>query len=200
MNFDSRPVARRAKNAHAMQPWFNVRKAAQITAYFALKQGGAINVLKLTKLIYLADRHFMAKYDAPLLDDELVSMDHGPVNSMTYGCINGNQADRSDWNEFVADRAGYSVGVAPGITVERLDELSRADLQVLEETWRSFGHMTKYQIRDYTHRNCPEWEDPLGSSNPIPYERVFKFLGKADAAELAEAVRRDRAVSRALAV
>jgi uncharacterized phage-associated protein len=182
-----------------MQPWFNIRKAAQVSAYFALKEGGAINVLKLTKLVYLADRAFMQKYDAPLLDDELVSMDHGPVNSITYDCINGNQADRSDWNEFVADRAGYAIGIAPGITVERLDELSRADLQVLDETWRTFGHMTQFQVRDYTHKHCPEWEDPRGSSHPIPYERVFKFLGKTDAAELAEAVRQERAVSRALA-
>jgi uncharacterized phage-associated protein len=185
-----------------MQPWFNIRKAAQVSAYFALKQGGAINVLKLTKLIYLADRLFMERYDAPLLDDELVSMDHGPVNSMTYDCINGNQADRSDWNEFVADRSpfAYSIGVAPGVTVERLDELSRADRQVLDETWRSFGRMTQWEIRDYTHKNCPEWENPQGSSHPIPYERVFKFLGKEDhAAELAEAVRQDRVVTRALA-
>jgi hypothetical protein len=116
-------------------------------------------------------------------------MDHGPVNSLTYDCINGNQADRSDWSEFVTDRAGYSIGVANGITVDRLDELSRADRQVLDETWRDLG----------THKNCPEWEDPQGSSAPIPYERVFKFLGKADATELAEAVRQDRAVSRALA-
>jgi uncharacterized phage-associated protein len=182
-----------------MQSWFNIRKAAQVSAYFALKQGGGINVLKLTKLVYLADRLFMERYDAPLLDDELVSMDHGPVNSMTYDCINGNQADRSDWNEFVTDRERYAIGVAPGITFERLDELSRADRQVLDETWRSFGHMTQWEIRDYTHKNCPEWEDPLGSSYPIPYERVFKFLGKDDAAELAEAVRQDRMVNRALA-
>lgn len=182
-----------------MQSWFNIRKAAQVSAYFALREGGAINVLKLTKLVYLADRRFMQLYDAPLLDDELVSMDHGPVNSITYDCINGNQADRVEWSGFVADRAGYAIGVAQGVTAERLDELSQADLQVLDETWRRYGQMNQYQVRDYTHRNCPEWEDPRGSSYPIPYERVFKFLGKADAAELAEAVRQEREVSRALA-
>ena len=177
-----------------------MRKAAQVAAFFALKQGGEINVLKLTKLIYLADRRFMQKFDAPLLGDELVSMDHGPVNSMTYDCINGSQADRADWNQFITDRLAYSIGVAsPAVTIARLDELSRADTEVLEETWASFGHMTKYEIRDYTHRNCPEWEDPHGSSTPIPYERVFKYLAKSDAAELAENVQQERALSRALA-
>lgn len=182
----------RVKYTCPMQPWFNIRKAAQIGAYLAVKEGGAINVLKLTKLIYLADRAFMLRYDAPLLDDELVSMDHGPVNSMTYDCINGNQADRREWSEFVADREGYAIGVAQGVTVDRLDELSRADRQMLDETWHRYGHMDQWELRDHTHKKCPEWEDPLGSSYPIPYERVFKFLGKADAAELAEAVRSRR--------
>ncbi len=32
-------------------PWFNVRKAAQIAAFFAGKEGKRIQVLKLAKLI-----------------------------------------------------------------------------------------------------------------------------------------------------
>ena len=31
--------------------WFEPRKAAQVTAFFALKAGGKINILKATKLI-----------------------------------------------------------------------------------------------------------------------------------------------------
>jgi hypothetical protein len=48
-------------------------------------------------------------------------------------------------------------------------------------------------------RHCPEWEDPQGSSTPIPYERVFKFLGKAQAGELAEHVEALRGMSEAVA-
>jgi Protein of unknown function (DUF4065) len=62
--------------------WFNVKKAAQVAAFFALKQGGQIHVLKLTKLVYLSDREFMDRYDIPITGDKLVSMDHGPVNSV----------------------------------------------------------------------------------------------------------------------
>jgi hypothetical protein len=45
--------------------------------------------------------------------------------------------------------------------------------------------MSQFEIRDFTHQNCPEWEDPQGSSEPIPVERIFKFLGKKDSAQLA---------------
>lgn len=33
---------------------FNVEKAAQITAYFALRAGGSIDELKVLKLVYIA--------------------------------------------------------------------------------------------------------------------------------------------------
>jgi len=176
--------------------WFNVRKAAQIVAFFALREGGDINVLKLTKLVYLADRRHMELYDYPILDDELVSMPHGPVNSMTFNFINGCNDD-AGWNEFISDRVAYKVGVTSTISLEQLDELSEAELDTLEQIWQQFGAMEPFQIRDWTHENCPEWEDPHGSSYPIPYERVFKYLGKKHAEELENEIKENRNLSTA---
>jgi uncharacterized phage-associated protein len=70
---------------------FNRRKAAQVAAFFARAEGGRINVLKLVKLIYLADREFVLRHGEPMLDDRWVSMPHGPVNSGTYDMIQGMQ-------------------------------------------------------------------------------------------------------------
>lgn len=175
-----------------MAPWFNVRKAAQVAAFFALREGGEINVLKLTKLVYLSDRAFMKKYDAPILCDRLVSMDHGPVNSLTLNYINGT-AESDDWNEFISDRAGHMVALGKANTqVDDLDELSDAEVEVLESVWEFFGHYDRFALRDYTHTHCPEWEDPHGSSNPIRYAQVFKFLGKANGADLEDRVAEER--------
>ena len=177
-----------------MRPWYNVRKAAQVTAFFAHKEGGEINVLKAAKLLYLADRNHMKKYDFPILNDEFVSMAHGPVTSSTLDCINGlGPDDCGDWNEYITDRHGHLIALAsPSIDISALDELSKAELQTLQETWDEFGKMQKYEIRDWTHNHCREWEDPKGSSNPIPYERVFKFLGKENASALEEAIMQSR--------
>ncbi len=41
-----------------------------------------------------------------------------------------------------------------------------------------FRHMKRYQIVDYTHEHCKEWQDPNGSSYPINPESVFRALGK----------------------
>lgn len=175
-----------------MPAWFNTRKAAQVVAFFAREQGGTINVLKLAKLVYIADRKHMEAHDFPISGDELVSMPHGPVNSMTYEYINGQAYSRDDWEVFVTDRANHEVGLARPISDEDLDELSRSELRTLREVWTEFGAMTKWQIRDWTHKHCKEWEDPHGSSNAIPYERVFKYLGKDNADELGAKVIEDR--------
>lgn len=173
---------------------YNVRKAAQVVAFFAIQQGGSINILKLAKLVYLADRGFLEKYDSPILYDRLVSMPHGPANSVTLNFINGLFEETAKWDEFVSDREKHNVGVATrDLKVEDLDELSRAERAVLEDVWNRFGHMTQYQLRDFTHRNCPEWEDPKGSSSEIPYERVLKYLRKDPS--IADAIDADRVLA-----
>ncbi|TPI15761.1 DUF4065 domain-containing protein [Mesorhizobium sp. B4-1-3] len=176
-----------------MQPWYNSRKAAQIAAFFAIREGGRIPVLKAVKLIYLSERRFMSDFDSSMLRDQLVSMEHGPVNSITLNQINGLTDDQASWKEFVTDREDHCFSVrSSDLSIAHLDELSRAELRTLENTWAEFGHMDQWQIRDYTHDNCPEWEDPDFSSQPIPYSRVFKFLGKPDPEELEKKVIRER--------
>lgn len=178
---------------------YKTRKAAQVAAFFALKQGGSINVLKLAKLLYIGDREHLSRYDLPILFDSFVSMDHGPVTSMTLDYVNGYQEDRANWDAFVSDRAGYDVGAASEkMTIDDLDELSDAEIDTLEYVWTKFGGMSKYGVRDWTHDNCGEWEDPKGSSAPIPYERVLKFLGKDHSTEIAQEIETARGLDRAL--
>jgi len=174
-------------------PGFDVSKAAQAVAFFALKAGGSINVLKLSKLMYLAEREFMARYDEPMFYDKLVSMPDGPVASITLNLVNGNIEDER-WSSFVAKREGYDVSVAQGIDAGALKHLSKADIRVLNDLWERFGGFDKYKLRDWTHvrENIPEWVDPLGSSYPIHHEDVFRYLRKDNSLGLAKDVKEYR--------
>lgn len=166
---------------------YKERKAAQVAAYFALKEQGSINILKLAKLLYLAERESMSRFDEPMFFDRLVSMDHGPVTSIALNQVNG-LSQTTDWDAYIAGRTGYNINVVEGLAEQSLDELSKADVKILDYLWSKFGGMSQYQLRDWTHTNCPEWENPHGSSKPIPHDRVFKFLGKEQADLLSEAV------------
>lgn len=180
---------------------YNTRKAAQVAAFFAMSEGGSVNVLKLAKLLYLADREHLNRFDTPILFDQFVSMDHGPVTSTTLDYVSGYQEDRANWNSFITGRLGYSVGVAScKLSFEDLDELSDAEVETLEAVWGQFGHMSGYALRDWTHEHCGEWEDPNGSSTPIPYERVLKFLNKEHHAIIAQEIESLRSLSKSLSL
>lgn len=175
--------------------WYNPRKVAQILAFFANKEGGDLAVLKAVKLAYLADRKHMEDYAHPLFQDKIVSMKHGPVHSITYNFINGTQEEEEGWNgwkDFIRRSDNLHLAATDQFTRDDLDELSDAEIDTMEATWEKFGHMTRWQIRDWTHKHCPEWEDPGYSSTPIPRERILEHLGYKNANEIAEDIRDER--------
>ncbi len=139
----------------------------------------------------------MAAYEEPMLMDRFVSMPQGPVSSTTYECV---CTGADGWDAFVSDRAGHCVELAKAdISVEDLDELSESDVETLELTWNEFGRMNQWELVKYTHDNCPEWEDPEGSSVTIPYSRIFKFLSKENPVGLEKKILERRYSERELA-
>lgn len=169
---------------------FNERKTAQMAAFFLHQGGGKLDVLKLMKLLYLADRTAMDWYETPISGDRMVSMPKGPVLSTTLDLMNGGRSSVPDgWTYWVADREAYQVALQADRSVSQqphLGALSEAEIEVLGEVWKQFGHMGKYELVDFTHDRCDEWKDPCGSSRPIAYADVFKALGR-DGEEAREA-------------
>ena len=101
-------------------------------------------------------------------------------------------AESKHWPNFVKDGGNYQINLSEGVEEATLDELSKADLSILENLWKRFAEFSGYQLRDWTHQNCPEWEDPKGSSKSISHSQVFKFLKKEDAVGLDEDVQEYR--------
>lgn len=174
---------------------FSSDKAGQIAAVFAAEAGGRINVLKLVKLIYLADRHSMELYSHPITYDNWVSMDHGPVPSTTLNLINGHVQDVGDtWGRWIADRENHTASLAPDaltnngeLNRDSLDQLSDADIAVIRQVWADLGHMDQWALVKFTHEHCPEWQDPQGSSSPISEWRLLRELGRTEEEAIEEA-------------
>ncbi|RMX08521.1 DUF4065 domain-containing protein [Corticibacter populi] len=165
---------------------FNEKRTAQAAAFLLHRAGGRLPLLKLMKLMYLAERESLKEYGEPITGDKLVAMPHGPVLSITYNLMNGAlDSQQGGWESWMEDRAGHDVALRDESRIrspeQDLLELSQSDLDVLQGVWEKFGHMSKWDIRDYTHHGgCPEWEDPNGSSRPIPMTTLFKALGYSE--------------------
>lgn len=164
-----------------MPPMFNEERAAQAAAFFLYRAGGRLPLIKLMKLLYLAEREAVRQFGEPIIGDKLVSMPHGPVLSITLELMNGASNYPVGWNRWITDREGHDLALADAGMIrspeEDLLDLSLDDLEVLKTIWDKFGHWDKWKLRDYTHTGgCPEWQDPQGSSHPIPMERLLQVL------------------------
>lgn len=182
---------------------FTARKIAQMSAFFAAKHGDTINILKLIKLLYLADRESMIRYGMPISFDYAYSMDNGPMLSGALDFVNGFVEDRSataKWEEWINNRDNHQVSLNRKFGRDDLDELSEADLDVLETIWKQFGHLDQWQLVKYTHENCAEWEDSGGGAIPINEADIFLSAGSSpqEAAGLSEEIKAQRKLDRIL--
>lgn len=159
---------------------FNEKKAAQAAAFFLFQARQPMSVLKLMKLLYLAERRSFELHGSPMIGDRLVSMPHGPVLSVTYNHMSGElESTEGGWDSWIADREGHDLDLrnrAALKSAEELLELSDADIDVLDAVWKQFGRMTGWELRNWTHNNCSEWKDPEGSMIPMKLEELFTAL------------------------
>ena len=165
---------------------FRSRKAAQMCAYFATQSDGTIEKLKLIKMIYLAERKYLFEHHHPMLFDELYSLPHGPICSSTLNGIDGVLSD-TVWDDYVA-RNGNIVVAVKAVVRDDLDEISDAEMAVIEEIWKEFSDMTASQIRNYTHNNCLEYTETEKARIPISYRQIFEAFGEPDAAGISQSI------------
>lgn len=160
---------------------YDPEKAAQTIAYFAMREGGLINVLKVIKLVYLADRESVRRRGHPIQSEPRFSLPHGPVNSTTLDHLNGAYRDNQPiWQSVLDARAGNNVGLADaGLSEDQLEKLSKRELSILNDVWEQVGHMDRFDLADWTHipENVPEWEEPNGSRKGISLERMMAAVG-----------------------
>lgn len=160
---------------------FDEKKLTEATIFFLLQQNTRnINILKLMKLLYLSERKSFEMFHTPIIGDSLVSMNKGPVLSMTLERINHGSRKKTYWDKFISDRANNNVALKQDVAIQSDDdllELSDNDIIVLKQIWFEFGNKNEWDLVDYTHDFCPEWRNPGSSMYPIKYEDLFNALG-----------------------
>lgn len=155
-------------------------RAAEAAAHLLDLKGGRMTRLELLKLLYLADRKALSSLRRPIVGGRYVSMDHGPVLSDVYDLIKGGgpAEDQASWSRFVVNDP-QDANTCVLVQKPTLRKLSRRDLTILRETFAEFGHLSVARLWSYVHA-LPEYEDPQGSSKPIPHSALLRILGATD--------------------
>ncbi len=134
------------------------------------------------KMLYIADRESLRKWEEPITGDTPVSMEHGPVLSTIYDLTKGlAMRHRGQWSAFISDADADTNQVTLKADPGR-DRLSNNELKLLGDVYEEFKTFTWKQMKDYCH-TFPEFEDVGKTSKPIPIQNILSNLGKADRIE-----------------
>jgi uncharacterized phage-associated protein len=150
---------------------FEAEKVTEAAALLLNLRGGRMHYIKLLKLLYIADREALAEWGIPVSHDSYVSMDNGPVLSQTYNLIKDGGRF---WSDYISAPIGdYEVELTGGLPKTR--KMSQAEENLLRRVFEEYGNKYRFDLVDYVH-TFPEWQNPHGSSIPIPLEDILKAL------------------------
>lgn len=136
-----------------------------------------MSYMKLIKLLYLADREALARWGRTITTDSYVSMKHGPVLSQLLDLITeGPNPGEGDtvWTRHISEPEHFEVSLKSDPAG---DLLSEAEDELLDEIYRKFGRLTRWQLVDFVH-TLPEWKDPKGSAFPLPIADILRAQHK----------------------
>jgi len=157
---------------------FNERRATEAAARLLKLRGGRMSYLKLIKLLYFLDREALLRWGRPVTTDRYVAMNNGPVVSRIYDLIREEPAPGTDsiWRHHISAPQGWDVAL---LADPEAEELSRAEVGLIDEIFASYGKMTRWDLVRISHE-VPEWQDPNGSAIAIEYRDILRAGNKTE--------------------
>jgi uncharacterized phage-associated protein len=137
----------------------------------------AMGMLRLLKLLYIADRESLRETGAPITGDRVVAMRNGPVLSETYDLIKGEHIRTPEWSEHF-ENLDYFVHLRKE---PRIGRLSRYEIETLNDVAHRLEHEDDWAVVDQTHE-FPEWQKNQAgdASKPIPHEDILDAVGRGE--------------------
>lgn len=131
--------------------------------------------IKLLKLLYLADRKSLLERGRPITTDRYVSMDDGPVLSITYNLIQGDYRETEHvWSNTILPAPEFDVQLKDPDAELQFGQLSRAEVEILKSVFDQYGHWNRWKLIDKVMHKLPEWHNPNGSMIPIEVRDILQ--------------------------
>jgi len=176
---------------------FDAKKATQVAARLVEKRGGQFEYIHVLKMLYAIDRVALAKWGQPVIGGQYSSLPKGPVISEALNLMRGKSSNAA-WTKHL-QTTGHKLHLR---SVAGTDELSRAEVDLVDTVFQMLGHRNRWDIVREMHDTFSEWENPGRSSKPIAVESILEAVGtsqediQAIARESAHLNRLDSALGR----
>lgn len=152
----------------------NGKKATQAVARLIQKSGGKADYLRISKLIYLADRDSIIRRGVPIVGGRYYSMRKGPTIGavMSFVC----QRNAHGWKETISERRGHTLQLL--VEEPNLNTLSESEIEMLDSVVLEHQHQNIDELVKWCHQYCAEYEHVFWGRKDIAVESVLRAGGK----------------------
>lgn len=169
---------------------FDALKFANAAAYLA-QHCADLTRMKVSKLLFFADKTHLLWYGRPVLGDRYIKMEFGPVPSFAYNLMKRDDRaaveDQEVFDRYLSvDGNDIKAKMPPD-----LNHLSETDLEALDFVLEHYGHLTPAQLSRISH-NEPAWRE-AGMNDEMDYRLLL-----VDDPAMAEIVQSDQQLRDAL--
>jgi uncharacterized phage-associated protein len=137
---------------------------------WAQAQPEELSNMKLQKLLYFAQGHYLARHHAPLFAEPMQAWSHGPVVPRVYRAYKhfGSSTVELD------DAADFS-----------WDDVDPATSEFLSMVWNTYGGYSAGRLRNMTHEDGPwrtSWRGEDERDVPISQDAMERYFGQLETA------------------
>jgi len=150
-------------------------KSTQAVARLINQSGGPIDYLRLSKLVYLAERQSIISRGVPIVGGHYFSMKKGPTIGEIMDYVHNQKAPQ--WKETISPRHGNEVRLeSAGLS---FSALSQSEIEILDSTVAAHVGRTTDELVEWCHLNCPEYEEVKSGRRPIQAEKILIVAAKS---------------------
>lgn len=180
---------------------YDPKKFASCVAYLSSKNVPGMDKLKVSKLIFYADKLHLQKFCRPITGDYYKHIDYGPIPQNSLDVMNDTITDRPVGEQGPYNRRVFEESIVcdphtrpyPLFQVrgeQNYDNLSESEKEILEEVIVRYGGMTGGQLIDETHKEAAVTKTDYNSN--IDYVLLLDDLDEETRNEIMEVIEHDQ--------
>ncbi len=140
----------------------DARTVANYMIYIMSDAFDDLTNMKINKLLYYAQGHYLNKFGKPLFDDKIEAWDHGPVVPAVYRAYKG-----------------YGDSPIKDYDQNSISQITPEEEDILFNVARKYGKYTASTLRNKTHAVGSPWDQvyrPNQSNIEIPLETIRNYF------------------------
>lgn len=171
-----------------MKTTYQINKIKAVVLYILQHFKDGIDYIKLFKIMYFAQREYLANYGLTIVKDSFKARQLGPVPSLTYKIVkmaeNGDKS--SDLDDFISSIHVDETKKVYATNVPDMDYLAEAEKEELDKTIAKYKDLDSLKLSELSHDSA--YDTVCKRMKDDPQQDVFTLIDMARAGGASDAM------------